>query len=71
VEISVTDSGCGVDEQIRHQLFRPFFTTKPGGIGLGLASARAIVEAHEGTMGFDGCAAAGCRFWLRLPIPQS
>jgi two-component system sensor kinase FixL len=71
VEISVTDSGCGIDEDVRRQLFRPFFTTKSKGTGLGLASSRAIVEAHEGAMGFEECATGGCRFWLRLPILPS
>jgi two-component system sensor kinase FixL len=68
VEVSVVDSGCGVDEEDRQHLFRPFYTTKSNGTGLGLASSRAIVEAHEGTIGFEGLLAGGCRFWFRLPI---
>lgn len=71
VEISVADGGCGIDPEDRPQLFRPFFTTKSRGTGLGLASSRAIVEAHEGTMGFEGLVAGGSRFWLRLPVLQS
>ena len=70
VEISVTDSGSGIPAETRSQIFKPFFTTKPHGTGLGLASSRAIVEAHEGTIGFEADAAGGTRFWFRLPIAE-
>jgi C4-dicarboxylate-specific signal transduction histidine kinase len=71
VETSVQDSGPGVPASIQRQLFRPFFTTKQRGSGLGLASSRAIVEAHEGTMGFENLSAGGSRFWFRLPVAGS
>ena len=71
VEISVRDSGPGVPPSIQRQLFRPFFTTKQRGTGLGLASSKAIVEAHEGTMGFENLSAGGSRFWFRLPVADS
>jgi len=67
VETSVTDRGIGIPEQHRPQIFRPFFTTKSEGTGLGLASSRAIIEAHEGTIGFDDAEGGGTRFWFRLP----
>ncbi|MFI4889336.1 MAG: ATP-binding protein [Steroidobacterales bacterium] len=67
VETSIVDSGAGVPAEIQEQLFRPFFTTKPRGTGLGLASCRAIVEAHDGTLGFEQMPEGGSRFWLRLP----
>jgi len=67
VETSVIDRGTGVSAEIQNQLFHPFFTTKSQGTGLGLASSRAIIEAHEGTIGFEGSAAGGSRFWFRLP----
>lgn len=67
VEIGVVDSGTGVPAEQRAQIFHPFFTTKPNGTGLGLASARAIVQAHEGTIGFDDAPEGGTRFWFRLP----
>ena len=71
VEISVGDSGPGVPPGLHRQLFRPFFTTKERGTGLGLASSKAIVEAHEGTMGFENLSAGGSRFWFRLPVASS
>ena len=71
VHTSVTDSGPGVPAELRDQVFRPFFTTKPRGSGLGLASSRAIVESHDGTIGFDNLPAGGSCFWFRLPIAEN
>lgn len=68
VETSVVDSGSGVPADAHHRLFRPFYTTKAKGTGLGLASARAIVESHQGTIGFEYLASEGCRFWFRIPV---
>ncbi|MBV6415672.1 MAG: Sensor protein FixL [Steroidobacteraceae bacterium] len=67
VRIAVEDQGPGVPETARARLFHPFFTTKPHGTGLDLASGRAIIEAHEGTIGFENLPAGGARFWFRLP----
>ena len=70
VETGVADSGTGVPAEMREKVFRPFFTTKPHGTGLGLASSRAIIESHEGTIGFENLPAGGSRFWFRLPLTQ-
>ena len=70
VEISVSDNGSGIAPAQRAEVFHPFFTTKSNGTGLGLASARAIVEAHEGTIGFDSIDGGGTRFWFRLPAAE-
>ncbi|HKE96531.1 MAG TPA: HAMP domain-containing sensor histidine kinase [Povalibacter sp.] len=64
---SVLDPGPGIAPEAQAHLFRPFFTTKPNGTGLGLASSRAIVEAHHGTIGFDNAVCGSTRFWFRLP----
>jgi two-component system sensor kinase FixL len=71
VETGVTDSGPGVPNDLRANIFRPFFTTKPQGTGLGLASSRAIIESHDGTIGFDNLPTGGSRFWFRLPLAVS
>jgi len=71
VETSITDSGPGVPADLADKLFRPFFTTKTGGTGLGLASSRATIEAHEGHIGFEKINPTGSRFWFRLPIVTS
>jgi two-component system sensor kinase FixL len=68
---SVTDCGIGIGADAREQLFRPFFTTKPQGTGLGLASSRAIIEAHEGKIGYENTAGGGARFWFTLPAAAS
>lgn len=74
VEVSVSDNGSGIASEHRAQIFHPFFTTKPLGTGLGLASTRAIVEAHEGSIGFENLGSpahnAGARFWFRIPTHQ-
>lgn len=67
VTTAVIDNGVGLSTEARAQLFRPFFTTKDQGTGLGLASSRAIVEAHEGAIGCDDVEDGGARFWFRLP----
>jgi len=70
VEISVTDTGPGVDQKIVDRLFSPFVTTKPTGAGLGLAISRSIVEAHKGTLRYRPQSAGGACFMLRLPHAQ-
>lgn len=67
VTLAVIDNGVGLTSDARAHLFRPFFTTKEHGTGLGLASSRAIVEAHEGSIGCDDVESGGARFWFRLP----
>lgn len=67
VETAVVDRGAGIPAAARSRIFHPFFTTKAGGTGLGLVSSRTIVDAHEGTIGFDDVPGGGTRFWFRLP----
>lgn len=70
VEISVTDTGPGVDQKVVDRLFAPFVTTKPAGAGLGLAISRSIVEAHKGTLRYRPQSAGGACFMFRLPHAQ-
>jgi signal transduction histidine kinase len=71
IETGITDSGVGVASDMKSRLFQPFFTTKVSGRGLGLASCRAIVESHGGTIGFDNIETGGVRFWFKLPVASS
>jgi C4-dicarboxylate-specific signal transduction histidine kinase len=71
IQVAVVDSGTGIPEQQAAQVFKPFFTTKAQGTGLGLASSRAIIEAHEGSIGFDPAESGGTCFWFRLPAVNS
>lgn len=61
------DNGCGMDERTRERVFEAFFSTKPGGSGLGLPTAKRIVEAHGGTMICESTPGAGTRFRITLP----
>jgi PAS domain S-box-containing protein len=68
--MSVTDTGCGMDESVQARIFEPFFTTKRAGagIGLGLAVAQGIVEAHGGRIFVFSQPEQGARFEVYLPI---
>ena len=66
VMLTVTDSGCGIPDEVRDRLFDPFFTTKPGGSGLGLAVVHRAIDAHRGLVFVDS-SPAGTRFTVVLP----
>lgn len=65
--LDVIDTGCGISEAARAKLFQVFFSTKPGGNGLGLPTVRKIVEAHGGTIHCDSEPGRGTRFTISLP----
>ena len=67
VELGVADRGPGVPDDQRETIFEPFFTTKSTGSGLGLAVAKRIAEAHEGTIEVQDRDGGGARFVMRLP----
>jgi PAS domain S-box-containing protein len=74
VVISVSDSGAGIPENIRHRIFEPFFTTKEvgRGTGQGLAiSHNIVVKRHGGGIDFDSTVGKGTVFRIRLPREQS
>ena len=67
VEVRVADHGPGVSRTDEAQLFTPFFTTKPDGMGIGLAICRSIVEFHEGHLYFERACGGGSAFVFTLP----
>jgi two-component system, NtrC family, sensor histidine kinase HydH len=69
-EIVFTDTGPGVQTTDRDKVFRPFFTTKPTGTGLGLGIARHLVEEHGGSLTLDEPRERGAVFRLRLPLVE-
>jgi signal transduction histidine kinase len=67
--IEIEDTGPGLTPEARQQLFKPFYTTKPRGTGLGLVVARSIVEEHGGALEAENCRdRAGARFRITLPV---
>jgi two-component system, cell cycle sensor histidine kinase and response regulator CckA len=70
--IMVSDTGSGMNEEVRHRMFEPFFTTKePGrGTGLGLAQVYSIIENHRGMIGVDTTPAEGTAFRVYLPVEK-
>jgi signal transduction histidine kinase len=67
VVLEVADSGPGIPEAVRAEVFKPFFTTKTTGTGLGLAICARIVADHGGQIGFDCPPEGGTCFSVRLP----
>ena len=67
VRFVVTDSGPGFSDEVARRLFEPFFTTRPAGTGLGLATVRKIVRDHEGAMNVVSTPGQGSRFEAWLP----
>jgi len=72
VEISVTDTGCGITPEDLNRLFDPFFTTKEmgRGTGLGLSVSYGIVERHDGTIRVQSTVGLGSTFTIRLPVEE-
>jgi signal transduction histidine kinase len=81
VEVSVRDTGPGLPIGGAARVFERFYSTKPEGMGMGLAIARSIIEAHSGTLNAENVAVEaarargylpsqlrGARFWFRLPV---
>jgi signal transduction histidine kinase len=66
-EITVEDSGAGMDPAVADQVMEPFFTTKATGTGLGLAIVKRLAEAHQGTVSIANGETGGARVTLRLP----
>lgn len=70
IQIEVSDTGVGISETAMRSIFRPFYSTKPGGTGLGLFFCRQVVEEHGGEITVTSRLGKGSTFIVRLPVEQ-
>lgn len=71
VTVAVADRGCGLSPEVREQMFQPFFTTKPGGMGMGLHICRSIMETHGGRVWAEPNPGGGAVFAFSLPVEEA
>jgi len=69
--IAVSDSGKGISAEDQKKIFQLFFTTRPGGTGIGLANTFRFVQLHNGRIEFDSEAGRGTTFRMELPLARS
>jgi signal transduction histidine kinase/integral membrane sensor domain MASE1 len=70
VQISVSDTGCGIPADDLERIFLPFVSTKPHGMGLGLAICRSVAESHRGRLWAERGADGGAVLNLRIPVTE-
>jgi signal transduction histidine kinase len=70
VALELIDTGCGVDDRTLLHMFEPFYSTKEEGSGLGLPTARKIIEAHGGQISVQSEVGRGTKFVLEFPVPR-
>jgi two-component system sensor histidine kinase DctS len=71
LEFAVSDVGHGISDEVKQQLFTPFFTTKREGMGLGLSLCRTVVEQHGGFLAFEPNTPQGTIFRFTLPVDRN
>ena len=69
VSIYIIDTGCGMDDRTASRMFEAFFSTKPGGSGLGLPTTQKIIEGHGGRISVQSEVGRGTQFTIELPVP--
>jgi len=69
VILDLIDTGCGIEPEVERKMFEAFYSTKPGGSGLGLPTAKRIIEAHGGKIFVESEAGRGTKFTIVLPTP--
>lgn len=70
-EIRISDTGKGIAPEHRARIFQLFFTTRPGGSGIGLASAYRAVQLHDGDIDFESAVGQGTTFRIELPLAHT
>jgi signal transduction histidine kinase len=71
LRLTVRDNGHGMDEAVLGRIFEPFFSTKPGGTGVGLSITREVVRRHRGTMTIESAKGSGTSFHVQLPLDDA
>ena len=71
VRLEVIDNGVGMTPETVREIFRPFFSTRRDGSGLGLPTTRKIIEAHKGTITVQSEVGKGTRFTVTLPAART
>jgi len=66
--VDIADTGCGMDSTVVERIWQPYYSTKPGGSGLGLPTTRRIVSEHGGTIDLASHPGQGASFTVRLPL---
>jgi C4-dicarboxylate-specific signal transduction histidine kinase len=70
VRVALRDYGHGIPENALADIFRPFFTTKNHGLGMGLSISRSMVEAHGGKLWAENAPDGGAVFWIDMPMGE-
>jgi len=70
-EIEIADSGPGILPGKLDEIFEPFYTTRPNGMGMGLSIARTIIDAHDGRISAENGPARGATFRIGLPLARA
>jgi len=68
IQVTITDSGTGIKEEVLNKIFNPFFTTKEMGSGLGLAISKRIMDDHNGNILVESKVGEGTTFFVCLPV---
>jgi signal transduction histidine kinase len=66
--VKISDNGVGIPDELKDKIFKPYFTTKGAGTGLGLVISKNIIEAANGTISFETEAGKGTDFYVELPL---
>ena len=66
----MSDRGPGLSVEALDKMFQPFYTTKPEGLGMGLSICRAIIQAHDGSIGAENNPQGGAAFYFTVPAAE-
>ena len=71
MRLRVRDVGCGLEPESMTKLFEAFYTTKPGGMGVGLSVSHSIIQRHQGRIWAEPNSGPGATFAFSIPVSQA